>query len=195
MNKTWKMLLLSSTCACIPGIALAAAPTADTGYWAGPYVGGQIGLNDASANGLSSEDSFTIGPHIGYNIALPLHGLSSPLILGADAFAEFNGESTHTVGSGIQGPKFGSNVYGIDALAGIPLGAQHRIMPYVKIGFGTVNATGDLDNSDTSFRVGFGAEYRLRRNWGVTGEFMHQDAGRITNNNFTVGVNYHFGNY
>lgn len=195
MNKTWKMLLLSSICACVPGVALAATPVNATAYWAGPYVGGQIGLNDASADGLDSQTSLTLGPHAGYNVALPLPALGwySSLIVGADVFADFNGESTHSPGPTGNRPAFGSDVYGLEALAGLPLGARHQIMPYVKIGFGIVDATGNLDNTSTGFRIGFGGEYRLRSNWGVTAEYIHQDGGPISNNNFTVGVNYHFG--
>lgn len=196
MNKTWKMLLLSGTCACVPGIALAATPTAATSYWTGPYVGGQIGLNDASADGLDSQVSLTVGPHAGYNVALPLRALGqySPLIVGADVFADFNGQSTHSrLGSAGSRVAFGSNVYGAEVLAGLPLGAQHQIMPYAKMGVGIVIPTGDRNGTGANFRIGFGTEYRLRSNLGVTAEYSHQDGGSITSNNFTVGMNYHFG--
>lgn len=193
MNKTFKVLLLSGACAALPGMAAAATPT-DMGFWTGPYAGGQVGLNDSSADGLSSEDSFTASPHVGYNAAIPLRGTYSPLIIGGDAFAEFNGKATHSPGPG-PNPRYGSNVYGVDALAGMPLGAQRQIMPYFKLGFGSLNGTGDLGGSDTSLRVGLGAEYRLYPNIGLTGEWMHQDGDHITNNNFTVGVNYHFRGY
>lgn len=191
------MLLLSTTCACVPCATLAATSAGESSFWTGAYAGGQVGLNDASADGLSSEDSFTVSPHIGYNVAVPLRGTYSPLILGADAFAEFNGKADHGPhpGPGGRGPRFGSNVYGIDALAGMPLGARRQIMPYFKLGFGTLNGTGDLGDSETSVRIGLGAEYRLNSYLGITGEWMHQDADHITNNNFTAGVNYHFGGY
>jgi len=194
MNKIRTVLLLSAACASTPGLALAAAPASEMGFWTGPYAGGQVGLNDASADGLSSENAFTVSPHLGYNVAVPLRNTYSPLVLGADVFAEFNGKATHSPGPG-HNPRFGSDVYGVDALAGMPLGRERQIMPYVKIGFGTLNGTGDLGGSDTSLRAGLGAEYRLYPNFGLTGEWMHQDADHITNNNFTVGVNYHFRGY
>ncbi|HEU0196570.1 MAG TPA: porin family protein [Nevskiaceae bacterium] len=190
MRTASKLMCFGAGCtlACAPALALAAqAPGA--GYWAGPYIGGELGLNDASGDHVSSSTAFTVSPHIGYNAAVPLRGAFSPLILGADFFGEFNTETDH-------GPAhFGSNVFGVDFLAGMPIGTQRRLMPYVKLGFGDLVGTGDLDGSDTSLRVGVGAEYHLQRNWGLRLQWIHQDADHITNNNFTAGVDYHFGGY
>lgn len=194
-----KVLLIGTSLAVLPAAALAAPYTRDggAGFWTGPYAGGQIGLNEASGDGISTESAFTGGVHLGYNAAIPLNSAYSPLIVGADAFAEFNGESTHSFnGFGRpSGPQFGSNVYGVDALAGLSVGVQRQIMPYIKVGFGTLDGTGDLNGNDTSTRIGVGAEYHFRPHIGLTAQWMHQDADHITNNNFTVGVNYHFGGY
>lgn len=114
---------------CAPALA-AAAPRVSTtspAFWTGPYAGAQLGLNASSLNNVnnSSAVSYSIGPHIGYNLVLPLSGLPSPLILGADVFATFNGESDHLH----HRANFGSHVYGMDALVGMPLGVQRRFMP------------------------------------------------------------------
>ena len=119
---------------------------------------------------------------------MPASGLQSPIILGGNFFAEFNGQATHD-----HGVSYGSNVYGMDFLAGYPLGATRELMPYIKVGFGQLNATGDLGGDETSARFGVGAELHLRSRLGVYGQWMHQDAAHITNDNFTVGLNFHFG--
>lgn len=190
MTKTWSVLLLSATCACVPATCLARPMANTSSYWTGLYAGGQVGLNDSSADHTDSSLAFAISPHIGFNLPLPVNSRYSPLILGADFFFDHNGSVDH----GAPGhPHFGSDVYGVDFLAGIPLGVQRRIMPYAKIGFGDVNGTDDSNEDDVGFRVGLGAEYHLRRNWGLTAEWMHQDSNSITNDNFMVGMNYHFG--
>ncbi|MDE2149121.1 MAG: porin family protein [Gammaproteobacteria bacterium] len=175
------------TFALVLGAAPVLAAAAD--FWAGPYLGGQIGLNEADASHLSSETAVTGGVLGGYNLAVPIGGPYSPMILGGSVFAEFNGQVTHSP----RDVNFGSNAYGFDFLAGLPLGVQRLWLPYVKVGFGNVDATGDLGGSDTSARIGLGAEYHWTPHMSLSAQWMHQDADRITNDNFTVGVRYHFG--
>lgn len=192
-TRTASILLLGAAGAFAAAPVLAAPTLSDTqpAFWTGPYVGGQFGLNNSGIDSVdsSSSISYTIGPHIGYNFGMPLAGLPSPLILGANVFANFNGESNHLPNRA----HFGSNVYGMDVLVGMPVGAQRRIMPYFKLGFGTLDGTGDLRGSSTNVNFGIGAEYKLMRNWGLTAQWLHESANDVTNNNFTVGVNYHFG--
>lgn len=174
-------------------LAIAATPAlaATPDFWAGPYLGGQIGLNEADASGLSTETALTGGVVGGYNLAVPIGGPYSPMILGGGVYAEFNGQTTHSP----HGVNFGSNAYGFDFLAGLPIGVQRQWLPYVKVGVGTVEANGDLGGSDTSARIGLGAEYHWTPHMSLSAQWMHQDADRITNDNFTVGIRYHFGTY
>lgn len=202
-EKNWKILLAGFGLAIMPVASIAAATygqgslyNSNIAFWTGPYAGGQIGINDVGGTGISNETAFTGGVDLGYNAAIPIQWTYSPLILGADAFIELNGQTTHVVtGFHPVATDFGSDVYGVDALVGLPVGRSRRIMPYLKLGFGTIEGTGDLIGSDTNVRIGLGAEYRLNQALGITAQWMHQDADLITNDNFTVGVNYRFGAY
>lgn len=166
-----------------------AAPTLITqhGQWVGPYVGAQIGLNQSSAYSLNSQTSFTGGVLGGYNVALPTTGNATPFILGGDVFAEFNGQSTHN-----NGVNYGSNVIGADFLAGYPVGFKRELLPYVKVGMGDLSGTGDLGGSSVSARIGLGAQFKLTPDLAVQAQWMHQNGNHITNDNFTVGLNYQF---
>lgn len=186
MKAFWIGLTGVACCALasVPGMASAAVAN---GFWTGPYIGGGIGINDASGDYVDSSTSFTASPHIGFNTAVPFTP-AVPLVLGADFFGEFNTQADHNDGR----VRFGSRVYGMDFLAGLPIGAGQRVMPYFKLGFGHLSGTGDLHGSDTNVRYGLGAEYELERHVGLTAQWIHEDADRITNDNFAVGVNYHF---
>ncbi len=158
------------------------------GKWAGPYVGGQVGVNNTSATGLSNENAFDGGLSLGYNTVTPAAGLASPAILGADFFTEFNTQEIHS-----NDVSYGSNVLGVDFLAGYPLGVNRQLLPYIKFGFGDINATGDRGTSGVGARVGVGAEMWMNPGLGLVAQWVHQSGNGITNDNFTLGVNYHFG--
>lgn len=189
MIRTTKRFVLNAaligTLAATPSLALAYH---GANGFVGTYAGGQIGINDSSAPGLNSADAFTGGVRLGYNFAEPVGNQRTPFVLGGDLFEKFNTQGSHQ-----HHIDYGSNVFGGDFLAGYPIGATHDLMPFVKVGVGHLNATGDLDGSGTGVRAGLGAELRLHNALGLTAQWMHQDTHHITNNNFTVGVNYHFG--
>lgn len=180
--------------ALVPAAAYAADPLGlsppAAERWAGPYIGGQVGVNNTSATGLSNENAFDGGLSLGYNTAVGAAGLDSPAILGTDFFTEFNSEEVHS-----NNVSYGSNVLGMDFLAGYPLGKARQLMPYIKFGFGDINATGDLSGrgSGVGARVGAGIELWMNPGLGLVAQWIHQTGNSLTNDNFTVGVNYHFG--
>jgi len=183
---TW--VLAGSLLTAVPALALARpGGDADSYHWVGPYVGAQLGFNQSSAYNLDTQDSLTGGVLGGYNFAVPTNSTAAPFIVGGDVFAEFNTQATHN-----DAVDYGSNVVGVDFMGGYPLGVERNFLPYVKVGVGDLSATGDLGGSDTSARIGLGAEYRLRPHLAVDAQWMHQDARHITNDNFTVGLNYRF---
>lgn len=172
-----------------PVVAAAQQHMGDVGdQWTGPYVGGELGLNQSSAYDLDTQTSLAGGVKGGYNLAVPLRGSIAPVILGGDVFATFNSQATHN-GS----VDYGSNVVGVDFKAGYPLGYAGKFLPYVKLGVGDLSGTGALGGSATGLRVGLGAEYKLRPRIALTAEWMHEDANHITNDNVMFGVNYRFG--
>lgn len=194
MIKVRRMVTVAA-CAVFPVAAFAAGPggapaTGLAGQWLGPYAGAQFGFNNSSASGLDSELGLDGGVLLGYNTSISLSGVPQPVVLGANFFGEFNSQETHN-----RLVSYGSNVFGVDFMAAYPMGVGGRILPYFKLGFGSLSATGDIGGSSIGARIGLGAEYRLGPQLGLTAQWMHQDANHITNDNFTVGVNYHFRVY
>lgn len=194
MNRTNRMTAVAAL-SLLPCLVFAAGPrpvSQGTGVnqWVGPYVGAQFGFNDSSAAGLNSEIGIDGGFNLGYNTALPLRGVPQSVVVGGNFFGEFNSQETHNAGV-----TYGSNVFGVDFLAGYPMGAGGSILPFLKFGFGSLSGTGDVGGSEVGARIGLGAELRMSPQLGLVGQWMHQDADRITNDNFTIGVNYHFPAY
>lgn len=160
------------------------APYAGNTPWTGPYIGAHAGINQSSASGLNTQDSLTAGLSGGYRLALA-NGGANPIILGGDVFADLNAQATHNANV-----SYGSNVVGVDLMAGYPLGGNQAWLPYVKLGLGNLQATGDLGGSDIGGRLGIGVKYHLQPRLFVGAQWMSQDANSITNDNFTVGIDY-----
>lgn len=173
-------------------LALAPAFAFAAGPWTGPYAGAQVGINSVSADGLSTEQGLTAGVLGGYNFQLANH-----FVLGGDVFWDWNQSKSHDVNGTTFKVDTGTNVYGIDVLAGFPLGDMGAWMPFAKIGYGWGDPTGDLSGgTQKSVRYGAGVAWRMSDNFSLFAQFMHQnfgsDNGNYTNNNYTVGAGFHF---
>lgn len=176
----------------VPAGAFAAIP----GTWTGPYVGVQAGWNKSSLNDFSSESAFTSGLRAGYNVQLSDH-----FVVGGDVFYEWNQDKDHQTcfpGLPCASVNLGSNVYGVEGLVGFPIGLTGNFMPYVKIGYGHLDVTGDnnVSGSDSDWRYGAGLEWILTDSLGLTFQYTYakygDDVGDWKNSNFTLGVNFHF---
>lgn len=178
-------------CAAAVVVALAPALAFAATDWTGAYVGAQAGLNRSTADyGVSSENALDVGVLAGYNFQL-----TQNFALGGNVFYEWNQSKGHNVGNA---PSFdvGTNVYGVDLLAGVPLG-DGTWMPYVKIGYGWADFTGDANvSTQNDMRYGIGLEWRVTQRIGVAFQYMYQKFGGEVDNwknqNFTAGVNFHF---
>ena len=111
--------------------------------------------------------------------------------LGLDGFINSNRNATHNP----NGVVYGSDVYGLDVKLGLPMG---KWLPYAKLGYARTAANHDLDTfSGNGAHLGLGAEYKFAPQWSVAGEFTSATAksngDKMTNNNFTLGINYYFG--
>ncbi|OBS10548.1 hypothetical protein Thpro_020264 [Acidihalobacter prosperus] len=169
----------------LPVSALAMpAPYAGATPWTGAYIGAHAGINQSSASGLNTENSLTAGISGGYRMALA-NSTAAPIILGGDVFADLNAQATHNANV-----SYGSDVVGVDLMAGYPVGEDQALLPYVKVGLGNLQATGDLGGSDIGGRLGIGIKYHLRPRLSLGVQWMTQDANSISNDNFTVGVDY-----
>ncbi|MGA7966620.1 MAG: porin family protein [Gammaproteobacteria bacterium] len=169
-----------------PVFAFAAGP------WTGMYVGIQAGINSVSADGLSTEQGMTAGAFGGYNFQLADH-----FVLGGDAFWDWNQSKSHNVNGSNRKVDTGTNVYGVDVLAGVPLGQDGSWMPFAKVGYGWADPTGDMSGgTQDAMRYGAGIAWRLSDSLSLFGQYMYQDfgsnIGNYTNNNFTVGASLHF---
>lgn len=175
-------------------LVLALAPAAAFAHWTGPFVGAQVGIDSVSADGISTEQGLSAGAIAGYKYQLMQH-----FTLGADAFWTWNQSKSHTITGTAVSVDTGSNVYGIDALAGFPLGLMGQWLPYVKVGYGWADPTGDLSQfigTQDSWRYGAGIEWALHQQFSITFEYLYQDFGSgnasYTNQNFLVGAVWQF---
>ena len=171
----------------MPAVALAASPS----DWTGAYVGGQVGWTQTRVDGLSSENALNLGAFGGYNFQVSDH-----FVVGGDVFYGWNQQKSHTIGVGPASLHFGSNVYGLDGLLGFPVGEQGQLMPYVKIGYGHLEGTGDATGSDNDMRYGAGLEWRLTKPFSISVQYMYQkfgsSSGNWRNETFAFGAIYHF---
>lgn len=184
--KKLTLAMLASALA-LGAVSAQTASAQTTSNWTGPYVGGKLGVNNAKADGLSSENAFTGGVEAGYN-----WNLGGPVV-GADVFADFNSKTDHSVGGPFPTVRYGSTVWGVDGKLGVDLGP---VLPYAKVGIAQTDLTG-LSGDDWGFHGGLGVEYKVMPQVGLAGEWTYSEATPIgdrkfKNNNFTVGVNYHF---
>lgn len=174
--------------ALVPAFAFAA------GSWNGFYAGGQVGVNSTSAdNGISSESATDLGAFGGYNFQFSDH-----FVLGGNAFYEWNQQKSHQFG-GLGSADVGTSVYGVDALAGFPLGQSGAWMPFLKLGYGWADFTGNGSTgvgNQSAARYGAGVAWRLTPLLGLNFQYMYQkfgsDVSNWKNQNFTVGVSVHF---
>lgn len=170
----------------LSGGALAAGP------WTGAYVGFQAGINRNRTDHYGAENAFTLGINGGYDYQVSRH-----FVAGGDLFFDDNAKRTHSFD--ICPPcgtrDYGSRVYGIDGMLGFPVGVTGRFMPYLKVGYGHMEGTGDASGSDSAWRAGAGLQWRATLPVSVSIQYMHAkygDSDNWKNDNFTLGVTYHF---
>jgi len=179
-------------------IALAAAllsiSVAQASEFSGGWIGGKVGSSRSDVAGagtalfpsVSATSANTYGLEAGYNWDV------NSFLLGVDGFADFNQKATHaTVPAGFV--NYGSDVYGADFKLGLPSG---NWLPYAKLGYGHSRGTGGLVGSANGAHLGLGVEYKFASHWSVAGEFTtisgKSNGQKLTNKNFTIGVNYYF---
>jgi len=178
-------------------IALAAALLSISVAQASEFDGGWIGAKAGTdrshvsgANTLDTQPAKTYGIEGGNNWNMGSY------LLGLDGFISSNRDATHTAGGTITGSAvYGSDVYGLDAKLGLPVG---NWLPYAKLGYARTAANHDLNAfSGNGAHLGLGLEYKFAPHWSVAGELTSATAKsngeKMTNNNFTLGINYYFG--
>jgi len=179
-------------------IALAAAllsiSAVQASEFSGGWIGAKVGSNSSDIAGsataalptVNAKRANTYGFEAGYNWDM------NGFLLGVDGFADFNQKSTHTAAPAGT-VNYGSDVYGLDVKLGLPSGSW---LPYAKLGYGSVRATGAATGSANGTHLGLGVEYKFAPHWSVAGEYTtisgKNGGQKLNNNNLTVGVNYYF---
>ncbi len=191
-----KRLLLVSCAAALAMMPLFAHAQGSSGSfdsWTGWRAGIELGLSHNSYDGYASANTFATGMELGYDYQLNQH-----LVLGGNLFSEWNNDTSHKLSSfPALNVNYGSRAYGVDGLIGFPV---NNFLPYVKLGYGHVSITGDLNGSDKSMRYGVGVFMRIDPHSALVVQYMYQKAsipnalgnGDFKNGNLTVGYNWFF---
>lgn len=169
-------------------LSMTAAQASEFG---GGYVGAKIGANRTDMTSVSRQTPLATGLEGGYNWDM------NNLLLGVDGFFDFNGKKTHTGTAPAPATvNYGSHVYGLDLKLGLPNG---NWLPYAKLGYAHVGGRGDAYASavgGSGAHLGLGVEYKFAPSWSLAGEWTNDTgksgATKLNNDNFTIGVNYHF---
>lgn len=187
----------------VMSVAVAAAllsMTAHASEFDGLFLGGKLGANNSSISGTGTAASPTAGSRVtgtfgieeGYNWDM------GGFLLGADFFVDMNQKTSHAMTPATAMANYGSSSLGLDLKLGLPSG---HWMPYAKMGWD--RTTGTVAYTNASFKytnhlhLGAGVEYKFNPNWSVAVEWTRTGskatAATLTNDNFTVGLNYYFG--
>ncbi len=137
-------------------VAVVAAPTM-TADWSGVYVGAQLGYGDFQGESdLGSESDLTgetYGLYAGY-----LHDFGSFVVGGELGYDDVSG--------------IGSDLFDIDGdsliSAKLRIGYDAgRFLPYLTVGGAQLSTTGAVEDSDTGYLYGLGADYALTDSWRI----------------------------
>jgi len=191
-----KQLLLVSCAAALamtPLVAHAQGSNGSFDSWTGLRAGVELGMNHNTYNGFDSSNAFMQTLELGYDYQLNDH-----VVVGGDVYGDWTSNTSHAVHS-FPGANadFGYKGYGVDGLLGSPVG---NFLPYVKLGYGRIDLSGDLSGSDNGLRYGAGLMWRLDTNSVLLFQLTYQKVsisgnpgnGDFKNTNLTVGYNWFF---
>ena len=172
-------------------------------FWAGAYVGGQIGyaytdfdfgdLTDDLGNVIDGDDSdngFIGGITLGY-----LWSLNNGWYIGPEFqydWADLTARDSDT-GASIDFDEIGR----LKLIAGYEV-AQGRGLVYGSggIAYASLDDAGDIadgfDGSDTNWLLGFGYDHRIGDNWTIGGEYMYHDFDDLNLNTLHLKAAYRF---
>ncbi|MBV8467458.1 MAG: porin family protein [Burkholderiales bacterium] len=173
-------------------IAASAMQLVRAGDFDGAYVSVQAGDNTTRTTGAYStnrKNTGAAGVEMGYNWEV------SGKIVGVSAFYDYNGRANHNV-SGGGTSKYGSDVYGVDMIAGLPV--NKKLLAYVKLGDAQIKGKDDARSfSSNALHGGVGVSYAVGRQWTAGAEWTDARANhhgtRLNDDNFMITTAYHFG--
>ncbi|THD11374.1 outer membrane beta-barrel protein [Metallibacterium scheffleri] len=171
----------------LAGTASAQTPQTSFQGW---YNGAKTGYSQTSGDAVNSTGSWTLGYELGYNWQS-----QGGFVFGLDGYYDYNAATDHDVSGTTGRLSIGSQAYGMDTKYGW---ASGPVLYYAKVGYGGLSGMGDASGSGSGFHGGLGIEYKFTPKWSVTGEWLYEAGNTgpanasLTNNNFTVGMNYYF---
>ena len=185
-----------------PIVMAAPAPAPDP-FWAGAYVGGQIGyaytdfdfgdiIDEAGdvIDGDDSDNGFIGGITLGY-----LWSLNNGWYVGPEFqydWADLTARDSDT-GTTIDFDEIGR----LKVIAGYEV-AQGRglVSGNGGIAYASLDDAGDIadgfDGSDTNWLLGFGYDHRIGDNWTIGGEYMYHDFDDLNLNTLHLKAAYRF---
>lgn len=191
-----KRLLLASCAAALamaPIFASAQGSDGSIDNWTGWRAGVELGMNHNAYNGFDSSSAFMQTLELGYD-----YQLNDNVVVGGDVYGDWTSNTSHAVHS-FPGSNadFGYRGYGVDGLVGF---AANNFLPYLKLGYGRVNLSGDLSGGDNGLRYGAGLMWRLDTNSVLLVQLTYQKVnipgntgnGDFKNTNLTIGYNWFF---
>jgi len=163
-------------------------------FWAGGYVGAQIGYAygdfDAGSvfDGSNDDDGFIGGVTAGY-----LWSLGNGWYLGPEF--QYDWADLEITDSDTGDSASFDEIARLKLIAGYELG-NGLLYGSGGIAYGSLDNVGDIfdgfDGSDTNWVLGFGYDYRVGENWTVGGEYMYHDFDDINLNALEVKATYRF---
>jgi outer membrane immunogenic protein len=184
----------------VPSRAPAAPMAMPSGSWDGPYIGASLGYSSGTASAASFSAANPTGWFIGGQVGYNFH-LSDRLVGGVEGNLDWSNESGST--------SFGSFRINWDGSIRARLGIDFdSILPYAEVGVAFANGTAaapsgtpSVSGTHTGWVAGVGAEFKLADQLSANVEYRYSNYGSqtysgtaiaLTDNEFRVGLNYHF---
>lgn len=161
---------------------LASAGTYDE-LFSGAYAGIDFGTGTpdiigGSGSAINSKGSSIYGVQAGYNKRI----MRNRWLIGLEGYYHKNKEQSVSLAAAdsemgeVGEINFGADTYGVDLRLGYP---TRRWMPYLRVGYGGIKATGDVSSvtgssiSTSMLHYGLGMEFAVGKNWTVGGEYTN----------------------
>lgn len=130
--------------------------------WTGLYAGGSLGYGDVTGSTTLGEDvnGLTYGVHGGY-----MYDMGS-IVLGAELEYAMTEITDDTIGLDVDSVLRGKVRVGYDA---------GDFLPYVTVGMAQLTTSGAIDDSDTGYLYGIGADYRMTDSLRIGAEVLRHE--------------------
>lgn len=175
-----------------PTVVAPVAPVAETPFWAGGYVGGQLGyaFSEFELDSISTPDDFDEDSVIGGFTAGYLWDVGNGWYVGPEFQYDWADLEITDATSG-DTASF-DEIARLKLVAGYEIG-QGLLYGTAGVAYASLDSAGavfdGIDGSDTSWVIGVGYDYRVAENWTVGGEYMYHNFDGLGASGDDVNVN------